>query len=147
MIVSKTAMKNNIAVFQSSWQVHVHGFLYMCTRVCVCLKERKKKRALIQINLERERARESTFVFVLQCFSIGLVYLLDQRFSIPVLAPPARIFCMSRFANTPDSDNHLVRSALHAWTVFRLTCSLHRVHCSLLPEQGKSTEVYFISEH
>ncbi len=31
--------------------------------------------------------------------------------------------------NTPDSDNQLVRSALHAWTVFRLTCSL-------LPEQG-----------
>ncbi len=45
--------------------------------------------------------------------------------------------------NTPDSDNQLIRSALHAWTVFRLTCSLHRVHCSLhrvhcslLPEQG-----------
>ncbi len=54
---------------------------------------------------------------------------------------------MSLFVNTPDSDNQLVRSALHAWTVFRLTCSLHRVHCSLLPEQGKSTEVYFISEH
>ncbi len=53
--------------------------------------------------------------------------LLDQRFSIPVLA---------LFVNTPDSDNQLVRSALHAWTVFRLTCSLHRVHCSLLPEQG-----------
>ncbi len=54
---------------------------------------------------------------------------------------------MSLFVNTPDSDNQLVRSALHAWTVFRLTCSLHRVHCSLLPEQGKSAEVYFISEH
>ncbi len=53
--------------------------------------------------------------------------LLDQRFSIPVLA---------LFVNTPDSDNQLVRSALHAWTVFRLTCSLHRVHCSLLAEQG-----------
>ncbi len=38
----------------------------------------------------------------------------------------------------PYSDNQLVRSALHAWTVFWLTCSLHRVHCSLLPEQGKS---------
>ncbi len=36
---------------------------------------------------------------------------------------------MSLFVNTPDSDNQLVRSALHAWTVFRLTCSLHRVHC------------------
>ncbi len=32
---------------------------------------------------------------------------------------------MSLFVNTPDSDNQLVRSALHAWTVFRLTCSLH----------------------
>ncbi len=31
--------------------------------------------------------------------------------------------------------------------VFRLTCSLHSVHCSLLPEQGKSVEVYFTSEH
>ncbi len=61
--------------------------------------------------------------------------------------PPLCIFCMSLFVNTPDSDNQLVRSALHAWTVFRLTCSLHRVHCSLLPEQGKSAEVYFISEH
>ncbi len=38
---------------------------------------------------------------------------------------------MSLFVNTPDSDNQLVRSVLHAWTVFRLTCSLHRVHCSL----------------
>ncbi len=54
---------------------------------------------------------------------------------------------MSLFVNTPDSDNQLVRSALHSWTVFRLTCSLHSVHCSLLPEQGKSAEVYFISEH
>ncbi len=58
--------------------------------------------------------------------------------------PPLCIFWMSLFVNTPDSDNQLVRSALHAWTVFRLTCSLHRVHCSLLPEQGKSAEVYFI---
>ncbi len=62
-------------------------------------------------------------------------------------APPLCIFCMSLFVNTPDSDNQLVRSALHAWTVFRLTCSLHRVHCSLHPEQGKSAEVYVISEH
>ncbi len=45
---------------------------------------------------------------------------------------------MSLFVNTHDSDNQLVRSALHAWTVFRLTCSLHRVHCSLLPGQEKS---------
>ncbi len=51
-------------------------------------------------------------------------------------APPLCIFCMSLLVNTPDSDNQLVRSALRAWTVFRLTCSLHSVHCSLLPEQG-----------
>ncbi len=38
---------------------------------------------------------------------------------------------MSLFVNTPDSDNQLVRSAFRAWTVFRLTCSLHGVHCSL----------------
>ncbi len=31
--------------------------------------------------------------------------------------------------------------------LFRLTCSLHSVHCSLLPEQGKAAEVYFTSEH
>ncbi len=62
-------------------------------------------------------------------------------------APPLYIFCMSLLVNTPDSDNQLVRSALRAWTVFRLTCSLHSVHCSLLPEQGKAAEVYFTSEH
>ncbi len=54
---------------------------------------------------------------------------------------------MSLLVNTPDSYNQLVRSALRAWTVFRLTCSLHSVHCSLLPEQGKSVEVYLTSEH
>ncbi len=74
--------------------------------------------------------------------------VLWQRFSIPVLAPPPLcIYCMSLLVNTPDSYNQLVRSALRAWTVFRLTCSLHSVHCSLLPEQGKSVEVYFTSEH
>ncbi len=67
--------------------------------------------------------------------------------SSPRAPPPLCIFCMSLFVNTPDSDNQLVRSALHAWNVFRLTYSLHRVYCSLLPEQGKSTEGYFISEH
>ncbi len=66
--------------------------------------------------------------------------------SIP-RAPPLCIYCMSLLVNTPDSYNQLVRSALRAWTVFRLTCSLHSVHCSLLPEQGKSVEVYFTSEH
>jgi len=75
------------------------------------------------------------------------VITLKQRFSIPVIVHTLCIFCMSLFVNKPDSDNQLVRSALHAWTVFRLTCSLHRVNCSLLPEQGKSAEVYFISEH
>ncbi len=62
-------------------------------------------------------------------------------------APPLYIFFMSLLVNTPDSDNQLVRSALHEWTVFQLTCSLHSVHCSLLPEQGKAAEVYFTSEH
>ncbi len=57
-------------------------------------------------------------------------------------APPLYIFFMSLLVNTPDSDNQLVRSALHEWTVFR-----HSVHCSLLPEQGKAAEVYFTSEH
>ncbi len=52
------------------------------------------------------------------------------------------VFCMSRLVNTPDSDNQLVRRELCAWTMFRLTCSLHSVLCSLLPEQGKSIEVY-----
>ncbi len=62
-------------------------------------------------------------------------------------APPLCKYCMSLLVNTPDSYNQLVRSALRAWTVFRLTCSRHSVHCSLLPEQGKSVEVYFTSEH
>ncbi len=31
--------------------------------------------------------------------------------------------------------------------MFRLTWSLLSVHCSLLPEQGKSVEVYLISAH
>ncbi len=37
-------------------------------------------------------------------------------------APSLCIFCMSLFVNTPDSDNQLVRSALHAWTV---NCDWH----------------------
>ncbi len=66
--------------------------------------------------------------------------LLKQRFlnSSPRAPPASAYFCMSLFVNTPDSDNHLVRSALRAWTVSWLTCSptqgpcsLHRVHCSL----------------
>ncbi len=96
------------------------------------------------------------------------MYELFWVMSSPPPPPPLCIFCMSLFVNTPDSDNQLVRSALHAWTVFRLTCSLHRVHCSLhrvhcslhrvhcslhrvhcslLPEHGKSVYVYFTSEH
>ncbi len=54
--------------------------------------------------------------------------------AVPVLVPPPPplcISCMSLFVNTPDSDNQLIRSALRAWTLFRLTCSLHSVHCSL----------------
>ncbi len=62
-------------------------------------------------------------------------------------ATPLCIFCMSFLVNTPDSDNLLVRSKLCAWTVFRFTCFLHSVHCSLLPEQGKYVVVYFTSEH
>ncbi len=45
---------------------------------------------------------------------------------------------------------YLIISSLEVCSVhelFRLTCSLYSVHCSLLPEQGKSAEVYFISEH
>ncbi len=63
-----------------------------------------------------------------------------------VTPPPLCIFWKSILVNTPDSYNQLVRSALRAWTVFRLTCSLHGVHCSLLHEQMKSIEVYFTSE-
>ncbi len=59
-----------------------------------------------------------------------LLYISGSQFQSS--RPPLCIFCMSLFVNTPDSDNQLVRSALYAWTVFRLTCSLHR----LLPEQG-----------
>ncbi len=40
---------------------------------------------------------------------------------------PLSIFRISLFVKTPDSDNQLVRSALRAWTVFRLT------QCPLLP--------------
>ncbi len=61
---------------------------------------------------------------------------------------PACIFCiMSPLVNTPDSDNLLVRSELCTWTVYWLTWSLHSVPFSLLPEQGKSVDVYFTSDH
>ncbi len=60
---------------------------------------------------------------------------LHQRFSIPVLALPPCISCMSLYVNTPDSDNQLVRSALRAWTVsdWHAPYSLSReIRCSLL---------------
>ncbi len=70
-----------------------------------------------------------------------------QRFSTPVLAPPrsAHFACLCCL-NTPDSDHQLIRIKFHEWTVFRLTCSLHSVHCSLLPKHEKSVDVYFTSE-
>ncbi len=70
-----------------------------------------------------------------------------QRFSTPVLAPPrsAHLACLCCL-NTPDSDHQLIRRKFHEWTVFRLTCSLHSVHCSLLPKHEKSVDVYFTSE-
>ncbi len=42
--------------------------------------------------------------------------------------PPLHILHASLFVNTLISDNQLIRSALRAWTVFRLTCFLHIVH-------------------
>ncbi len=72
---------------------------------------------------------------------------LNQQFSIPVLA----YLHSANFACFFLLIHQLVRSELRAWTVFWLTWSviwsLHSVHCSLLPEQGKSIEVYFTSEH
>ncbi len=38
-------------------------------------------------------------------------------------------------------------SQFQSSTVFQLTWSLHSVHCSLLPDHGKSVEVYFTLEH
>ncbi len=76
-----------------------------------------------------------------------MAYTSGSQFQAGLAPNPPPIFCMSLFVNTPDSDHQHIRSALRALTVFRLTCSLHRVHCSLLPEQGKSVVVYFTSEH
>ncbi len=75
------------------------------------------------------------------------LHCVDQRFSTPVLAPPrsAHFACLCCL-NTPDSDHQLIRRKFHEWTVFRLTCSLHSVHCSLLPKHEKSVDVYFTSE-
>ncbi len=94
------------------------------------------------------------FLFTCFFFSRGMevaarhsAHCLAQRFSTPVLAPP----CSAHFAclcclNTPDSDHQLIRRKFHEWTVFQLTCSLHSVHCSLLPKHEKSVDVYFTSE-
>ncbi len=53
---------------------------------------------------------------------VSLVFLLTipHRFSMAEVlnsspgTPPFCIFCMSLFVNTPDSDNQLIRSVLHA---------------------------------
>ncbi len=70
---------------------------------------------------------------------------LHQRFSIPVLTPPY-FACLSHVTHLIQIINSLEVRSVHE-LCFRLTCSLHRVHCSLLPEQGKSVVVYFTSEH
>ncbi len=61
-------------------------------------------------------------------------------------APPLCIFCMSLLVNIPESDNHLIRNPLCAWTVFWLACSLHSLHWFPTPCAGKSVEVYFTLE-
>ncbi len=83
---------------------------------------------------------------LLSCHRFGSIRYHGEL-TMYCMPPPLPIFCMSLSVNTPDSDHQHIRSALRALTVFRLTCSLHRVHCSLLPEQGKSVVVYFTSEH
>ncbi len=106
--------------------------LFICFNLVTCLVRQFFHLPLHKIHLSQ------TSVNVKPCINcFAWIFLgrecnpLVQSFSIPVLAPPLCIFCMSLFVNTPDSDNQLVRSALHAWTVFWLTCSLHSVHCSL----------------
>ncbi len=64
-----------------------------------------------------------------------------------LVPPPPCIFCMSLLVNTPDSDNQLVRSELRAWMCPDWYDPYTSVHCSLLPERGKSVDVYFTSEH
>ncbi len=61
-------------------------------------------------------------------------------------APPLYIFFMSLLVNTPDSDNQLVRSALHEWTV---PIDMLPTQCPLLPTPwaGESRWSYFTSEH
>ncbi len=108
-----------------------------------------------RIQLQRELLRPSRLNLLMSCCgiivlnaelkSMNSILTYESLFSRWVRAavlnsspraPPLCIYCMSLLVNTPDSYNQLVRSALRAWTVFRLTCSLHSVHWSLLPEQG-----------
>ncbi len=72
---------------------------------------------------------------------------LNQRFSIPVLAPHRSTYfsCLSKLTHLIQIISSLEVRSMNE--LFRLTCSLHSVHCSLLPEQGKAAEVYFTSEH
>ncbi len=120
--------------------------MYLNTNTVFCILKIHKN--ILEISKALECIMQSGLLILIAHEAVLFHISLQQRFSIPVLSPPRSAYFAFLFVNTPDSDNNqLVRSALHAWTVFRLTCSLHRVHCSLLPEQGKSAEVYFISEH
>ncbi len=119
-IGSKAMLWKNLRIDAESMQIWLHRFIVA---------------ALV---LQNYKQKERSCVIHSQCsFSLEVKRSLicKQQFSIPP-PPPSCIFCMSLLVNTPNSDNQLVRRALRAWTVFRLTCSLHRVHCFLLPEQG-----------
>ncbi len=48
--------------------------------------------------------------------------------------------------NKDDSDNQLVEESCMN-ELFRLTCSLHSVHCSLLPAHGKLVKVYLRTQN
>ncbi len=106
----------------------------------------KKKKTFLNIcvllcNTKEQKSLKSKYTY-LRCKMKSCC--LRQRFSTPVLAPPrsAHFACLCCL-NTPDSDHQLIRRKFHEWTVFRLTCSLHSVHCSLLPKHEKSVDVYF----
>ncbi len=100
----------------------------------------------LNVNDLNSAVKRTRVLEYLHCESISCA--LIQRFSTPVLAPPPRSahFACLCCLNTPDSDHQLIRRKFHEWTVFRLTCSLHSVHCSLLPKHEKSVDVYFTSE-
>ncbi len=76
-----------------------------------------------------------------------LLLFYSSGFQLQSSRPPrsAHFACLCCL-NTPDSDHQLIRRKFHEWTVFPLTCSLHSVHCSLLPKHEKSVDVYFTSE-